>query len=268
MLPGAAFVNPGTPLREALTRAATLRAIEISTLGQDYRPLGLLVDERAIVNAITVLLATGGSTNHSIHWVAVARAAGIVIDWTDLSELSAITPLLVRMYPNGDADVNRFETAGGIGFVLRELLDAGLLHGAARTVFGDSLRDHARKPQMDGTGRLHWNDAPAASGEREVLRGAQDAFEPHGGLRLVQGNLGRALIKIAALKPEQRRIRAPRWCCTTSTRWRAATPTAPCRRISSRCCASRARTPTACPSCTASPRCWATCKTRAGAWRW
>ncbi|MHB1896704.1 MAG: phosphogluconate dehydratase [Metallibacterium sp.] len=209
MLPGAAFVNPGTPLREALTRAATLRAIEISTLGQDYRPLGLLVDERAIVNAITVLLATGGSTNHSIHWVAVARAAGIVLDWTDLSELSEITPLLVRMYPNGDADVNRFETAGGIGFVLRELLDAGLLHGAARTVFGDSLRDHARKPQLDNAGRLHWNDAPAASGEREVLRGAQDAFEPQGGLRLVQGNLGRALIKIAALKPEQRRIRAP-----------------------------------------------------------
>ncbi len=209
MLPGAAFVNPDTPLRAALTRAATLRAIEISTLGQDYRPLGLLVDERAIVNAIIVLLATGGSTNHSIHWVAVARAAGIVIDWTDLSELSEITPLLVRMYPNGDADVNRFETAGGIGFVLRELLDAGLLHDAARTVFGASLREHARKPYVDDGGRLHWADAPAASSDRDVLRGVAEAFEPHGGLRLVQGNLGRALIKIAALKPEQRRIHAP-----------------------------------------------------------
>ena len=209
MLPGAAFVNPGTPLREALTRAATLRAIEISTLGHDYRPLGELVDERAIVNALAVLLATGGSTNHSIHWVAVARAAGIVIDWTDLSELSEITPLLVRMYPNGDADVNRFETAGGIGFVLRELLDAGLLHDAARTVFGASLREHARKPYVDDGGRLHWADAPAASSDRDVLRGVAEAFEPHGGLRLVQGNLGRALIKIAALKPEQRRIHAP-----------------------------------------------------------
>ncbi len=209
MLPGAAFVNPGTPLREALTRAATLRAIEISTLGQDYRPLGLLVDERAIVNAIIVLLATGGSTNHSIHWVAVARAAGIVIDWDDIHDLSEITPLLVRMYPNGDADVNRFETAGGIGFVIRELLDAGLLHADARTVFGASLREHARKPYVDDGGRLHWADAPAASSDRDVLRSVAEAFEPHGGLRLVQGNLGRALVKIAALKPEQRRIRAP-----------------------------------------------------------
>ena len=209
MLPGAAFVNPGTPLREALTRAATLRAVEISTLGQDYRPLGLLVDERAIVNAIIVLLATGGSTNHSIHWVAVARAAGIVIDWDDIHDLSEITPLLVRMYPNGDADVNRFDAAGGIGFVIRELLDAGLLHEDVRTVFGAGLRDYTRKPKLDGAGRLHWAAGVAASSERDVLRGARDAFEPHGGLRLVQGNLGRALVKIAALKPELRRIEAP-----------------------------------------------------------
>ncbi|MBW8074366.1 phosphogluconate dehydratase [Metallibacterium scheffleri] len=209
MLPGAAFVNPGTPLREALTRAATLRAVEISTLGNDYCPLGQLVDERAIVNALVVLLATGGSTNHSIHWVAVARAAGIVIDWDDIHDLSEITPLLVRMYPNGDADVNRFETAGGIGFVIRELLDAGLLHEDVRTVFGAGLRNYTRKPKLDGAGRLHWAEGLAASGERDVLRGARDAFEPHGGLRLVQGNLGRALVKIAALKPELRRIEAP-----------------------------------------------------------
>ncbi len=209
MLPGAAFVNPGTPLREALTRAATLRAIEISTLGNDYCPLGRLVDERAIVNALVVLLATGGSTNHSIHWVAVARAAGIVIDWNDIHDLSEITPLLVRMYPNGDADVNRFETAGGIGFVIRELLDAGLLHENVRTVFGAGLRDYTRKPRLDGAGRLHWAEGVAASGERDVLRGTRDAFEPHGGLRLVQGNLGRALVKIAALKSELRRIEAP-----------------------------------------------------------
>ncbi len=209
MLPGAAFVNPGTPLREALTRAATLRAIEISTLGNDYCPLGRLVDERAIVNALVVLLATGGSTNHSIHWVAVARAAGIVIDWNDIHDLSEITPLLVRMYPNGDADVNRFETAGGIGFVIRELLDAGLLHENVRTVFGAGLRDYTRKPRLDGAGRLHWAEGVAASGERDVLRGTRDAFEPHGGLRLVQGNLGRALVKIAALKSGLRRIEAP-----------------------------------------------------------
>ncbi len=207
MLPGAAFVNPATPLRAALTRAATLRAIEISTLGSDCRPLGELVDERAIVNALAVLLATGGSTNHSIHWVAVARAAGIIMNWTDLSELSALIPLLVRMYPNGDADVNRFASAGGIGFVLRELLDAGLLHGDARGVQG-TLQEHARVPQLDGHGSLHWGAAAASSSDGEVLRGVADAFEPHGGLRLVQGNLGRALVKIAALKPEQRRIRA------------------------------------------------------------
>ncbi len=209
MLPGAAFVNPGTPLREALTRAATLRAIEISTLGNDYRPLGQLVDERAIVNALVVLLATGGSTNHSIHWVAVARAAGIVIDWDDIHDLSEITPLLARMYPNGDADVNRFEAAGGIGFVIRELLDAGLLHEDVRTVFGAGLRDYTRKPGLDGAGRLGWTEGAATSGENDVLRGTRDAFEPHGGLRLVQGNLGRALVKIAALKPELRRIEAP-----------------------------------------------------------
>ena len=209
LLPGAAFVNPGTPLRAALTRAATLRAIAIGTLGDDCRPLGTLVDERAIVNALAVLLATGGSTNHSIHWVAVARAAGIVIDWDDLHELSGIVPLLVRMYPNGDADVNRFDAAGGIGFVIRELLDAGLLHEDVRTVFGESLRDYTRRPALDGQGRLHWGEPVAASGDAAVLRGVGDAFEPHGGLRRVQGNLGRALVKIAALKPEQRRIRAP-----------------------------------------------------------
>lgn len=209
LLPGSAFVNPGTRLRDALTRAATLRALEISTLGGDCRPLGELVDERAIVNALAVLLATGGSTNHSIHWVAVARAAGIVIDWDDIHELSDTVPLLVRMYPNGDADVNRFDAAGGIGLVIRELLDAGLLHADVRTIFGDHLRDYTRRPMLDATERLSWHESPATSLDNEVLRGVEHAFEPHGGLRRVQGNLGRALVKISALKPEQRRIRAP-----------------------------------------------------------
>jgi len=209
-LPGSSFIAPDTPLREALTLAAVERAAALTDLGADYRPIGQLVDERAIVNAIVVLLATGGSTNHTIHWVAVARAAGMVIDWTDFDELAAITPLLAHIYPNGKADVNQFEAAGGLPLVMRELLDAGLLHadlpGIAEGRSGMRAWTHA--PWLD-QGQLAWRPAPAHSGDDSVVRPAANPFDPHGGLRLLTGNLGRALIKVSALKPELRRITAP-----------------------------------------------------------
>lgn len=208
-LPGASFVNPGTPLRDALTRAAAQGVLGCTALGSDYRPIGRLVDERAIVNALVMLLATGGSTNHTIHWVAVARAAGIAIDWNDFDALGKSVPLLARVYPNGRADVNQFQAAGGIGFVMRELLDAGLLHGDVSTLApaGD-LRAYTREPALR-EGTLQYFEAPAASGDETIVRPAARPFEAHGGLRLLTGNLGRSLIKLSAVAPEYRRVLAP-----------------------------------------------------------
>jgi phosphogluconate dehydratase len=207
-LPGASFVNPGTPLREALTRAAVERALRCTALGADYRPIGRLVDERAIVNAIVALAATGGSTNHTIHWVAVARAAGIVLAWEDIDEIAQAVPLLARVYPNGEADVNRFAAAGGVPFVFRELLDAGLMHADIPTLVPGGMRAYADEPRLDGES-LAYAPAAATSADTAVVRGVADPFETHGGLRLVQGNLGRAVFKLSALKPEHRRIEAP-----------------------------------------------------------
>lgn len=207
-LPGASFVNPGTRLREALTDAAVERALRITALGADYRPFGRLIDERAIVNAIVALMATGGSTNHTIHWVAVARAAGIVLTWDDIDLLSGIVPLLARVYPNGDADVNRFQAAGGTAFVFRELMDAGLMHDDLETVLPGGMRAWCDEPRLDG-GALAWSPTIETSGDEQVLRPASAPFEAHGGLRLLRGNLGRALIKTSAVKPEYRRIDAP-----------------------------------------------------------
>ncbi len=209
-LPGASFVNPGTPLREALTRAATQQAIALTALGKDYRPIGHLVDERAIVNAIVMLLATGGSTNHTIHWVAVARAAGIRINWDDFSDIGAAVPLLTHIYPNGEADVNHFNAAGGVAFVIRELLDAGLMHEDIGTVApgGLGLRAYTREPRWRD-GALHYEAGASRSGDESVVRPVTRPFEAHGGLRLLTGNLGRALIKVSAVKPEYRRIEAP-----------------------------------------------------------
>ncbi len=196
-VPGAAFVHPHDGRREGLTRAAvrTLLGITAHASPSRFTPIGRLVDERVIVNAMVALLATGGSTNHLIHWVAVARAAGIVIDWTDFSELSAVVPLLARVYPNGVADVNHFQAAGGPGFVIRELLDAGLMHGDVATVTGGGLRD------VDGL--------PEHSGDESVLRPAAAPFSPSGGLRLLQGNLGRAVIKVSAVPEERHIVQAP-----------------------------------------------------------
>ena len=207
-MPGSAFVPPGTALRDALTVAATERALQATAPGGDYTPLAHTLDEKAIVNAMVGLAATGGSTNHAIHLVAIARAAGLVIDWDDLDELSRATPLLARIYPNGSADVNHFHAAGGLGFVIRELLDAGLLHEDIRCVHGGSLRDQAREPWLDGT-TLRWRDPPARSLDDSVLRGMDAPFDHEGGLRRLQGNLGRAVVKISAVAPQFRAIAAP-----------------------------------------------------------
>jgi phosphogluconate dehydratase len=207
-IPGAAFVNPGTKLRQELTRAAVHRLAEIGWDGNDYRPLGACVDEKSIVNAAVGLLATGGSTNHAIHLPAIARAAGILIDWEDLDRLSSAVPLIARVYPNGAGDVNHFQAAGGMAFTIRTLLDAGLLHGDILTVAGASLEDYAREPALEED-RLVWRDAPDAPLDTNMLRPAGDPFQPDGGMRLVEGNLGRGIIKTSAVDPSRRTIEAP-----------------------------------------------------------
>jgi len=207
-LPGSAFVNPGTTLRDALTVAAAEQALKVTALGPDWRPIGHTVDEKAIVNAMVGLAATGGSTNHVIHLMAMARAAGLRITWDDLDELSRATPLMARVYPNGSADVNHFHAAGGLGFVIRELIDAGLLHGDLKCVHGGDLRQQSLEPHLEGT-RLTWREPPRASGDLNVLRPVAEPFDAEGGLRLVTGRLGRAVVKISAVAPEHRRITAP-----------------------------------------------------------
>ncbi len=206
-VPGAAFVNPGTGLRTAMNRAAMHRLAKIALNQPDERPLGICVDERAIVNAIVGLLATGGSTNHAIHLPAIARAAGILIDWQDFDELSAAVPLLARVYPGGAADVNQFHAAGGMAFTIRTLIDAGLLHGDISTVGGDSLADYARDPALDGES-LVWRDV-LESRDEAILRGANNPFRADGGMRLVKGNLGRAIFKTSAVDEERWTIEAP-----------------------------------------------------------
>ncbi|VTU45910.1 Phosphogluconate dehydratase (plasmid) [Variovorax sp. SRS16] len=209
-LPGAAFVNPGTPLRDTLTAAAAHRAVEITAAGGEYTPVGRVVDERAIANAIVGLLATGGSTNHTIHLVAIARAAGIRINWDDFRDLSKAVPLLARVYPNGKADVNQFHAAGGMGYVIGELLDAGLLHGDTLTVAGaGGLARYRRQPALDDGGRLAWRDTPRASADAAILAPVSTPFSADGGLKLLTGNLGRAIIKTSAVKPEHRVVQAP-----------------------------------------------------------
>ncbi|MDB5909877.1 MAG: phosphogluconate dehydratase [Massilia sp.] len=207
-LPGAAFITPGTELRDALTAAAAQRAVALSQQGGNYTPVGHVVDEKAIVNAVVGLLATGGSTNHTLHLVAIAKAAGIVIDWDDFNELSAVVPMLTRIYPNGDADINHFNAAGGPGFVIRELLDIGLLHDDVTTILGKGLRAHCAEPFLDGE-QLVWKPAVAQSADTEVLRPASAPFARDGGMILVKGNLGRAVMKISAVKEQHRIIEAP-----------------------------------------------------------
>ncbi|MGO4811214.1 phosphogluconate dehydratase [Cupriavidus sp. 2MCAB6] len=207
-MPGAAFVHPDSGLRDALTAAAAQRALALTARGADYLPLARIVDERAVINAVVGLLATGGSTNHTIHLVAMARAAGIIIDWDDFDRLSRITPLLARVYPNGAADVNHFHAAGGVAYVIRQLLDAGLLHEDVETVAGHGLARYTQEPVMiDGV--LQWRDGAATSGDATVLATAAEPFSAEGGLRLLQGNLGRGMIKVSAVAPEHRVVEAP-----------------------------------------------------------
>jgi phosphogluconate dehydratase len=207
-LPGSAFVSPNTPLRDALTAFAAKRAAQITALGEDYRPLARVVDERAMVNAVVGLLATGGSTNHTLHLIAIARAAGLILDWEDFDQLSQVVPLLARIYPNGAADVNHFHAAGGMGFLVRELLDAGLMHADVRTNVGEGLRSYAQEPWLSPQG-LAWRDAPTVSGDTSVLRPVSDPFSKDGGMKLLRGNLGRAVIKISAVAAAHRIVEAP-----------------------------------------------------------
>ena len=207
-VPGAAFVHPHAGLREALTREAVRHAVAIRARGDRFTPIGRLVDERVIVNAMVALLATGGSTNHLIHWVAVARAAGILIDWTDFADLSAATPLLSRVYPNGSADVNQFQAAGGPGFVLRELMHSGGLHTEVATVSGRGYAAYAEVPKLDGT-TLSWSTLPAEPGDSSIVRTATQPFSASGGLKLLQGNLGRSVIKTSAVPDDRHCVEAP-----------------------------------------------------------
>jgi phosphogluconate dehydratase len=207
--PGASFVNPGTPLRDALTREAAKQALAITALGNAYTPVGRMIDERSIVNGIVGLHATGGSTNPTIHLIAIAAAAGIRLTWQDISDLSEATPLLARVYPNGLADVNHFHAAGGLGFLIRELLDAGLLHEDVQTVWGEGLRPYTVEAKLAEDGSVMRQPAPATSGDEKVLAPFQQAFQPSGGLKVLTGNLGHAIIKTSAVKPERRVIEAP-----------------------------------------------------------
>ncbi|TGX56202.1 phosphogluconate dehydratase [Sphingomonas gei] len=207
-IPGAAFANPQTKLRQELTRAAVHRLSDIGWAGNDYRPIGHVVDEKAIVNAAIALLATGGSTNHLIHVPAFARAAGIVIDWDDFDRLSRAVPLLTRVYPNGSADVNGFEDAGGPSFVIRELLKGGLMHGDTLTIAKEGMAAYGRKPGVEGDA-LVWHDHPEKSGDETIVRTVDTPFSPEGGFRILKGNLGRACIKVSAVEPDRWTIEAP-----------------------------------------------------------
>ncbi|MBU6393966.1 MAG: phosphogluconate dehydratase [Sphingomonadales bacterium] len=207
-MPGASFVQPGTKLRQELTRAAVHRVSQITWDGDDYRPLGHCVDEKAIVNAIVGLLATGGSTNHVIHLPAIARAAGVQIDWDDMDELSRAVPLIASIYPNGSGDVNGFADAGGMPFVIRELVEAGLAHGDILTVYGTSLLEGAQQPVLEGDA-LRWDPAPRESLNPAMLRPVAEPFQNEGGLRLLQGNLGRGTIKVSAVDRSRWTIEAP-----------------------------------------------------------
>jgi phosphogluconate dehydratase len=208
-LPGSSFVNPYTPLRDELTKAAAKQVLKFTALGEDFRPIGHVIDEKAIVNAIIGLLATGGSTNLTLHLVAVARAAGIIINWDDFDQLSKVIPLLTRIYPNGPADVNHFQAAGGMGVLIAELLSNGLLHEDILTIAdGRGLKNYTREPRLDG-GKLIWKPCPEASLDAEVLGSAAKPFDTTGGLHVMHGNLGRGISKVSAVAKEHRIVEAP-----------------------------------------------------------
>ena len=207
-IPGSAFVHPHSDLRNAYNIVATEQAISISRKGTDIRPIGKIIDERSFVNAIVGLHATGGSTNHTLHLPAMAAAAGIKLLWEDFSDLSEVTPLLARVYPNGNADVNQFHAAGGMSFVIGELLDAGLLDGTARTVWGDNLFDYISEPTLKNS-KLIWNKSRSKSFDSNILKSTKDPHQKNGGLKMLKGNIGRGVIKISAVNIDQQKIKAP-----------------------------------------------------------
>ena len=208
-IPGSSFINPNTPLRDAMTKEAAKRALEITACGNNYTPVGAMLDERSFVNGIVGLNATGGSTNHTIHLIAMAAAAGIKLTWQDISDISATVPLLARVYPNGLADVNHFHAAGGMGYLIRELLDAGLLHEDVRTVWGETLRDYTIEPALNADGTIARTPAPALSADAKVLAKAEAPFQPDGGIKVLSGNIGSAIIKVSAVTPDRHVIEAP-----------------------------------------------------------
>jgi phosphogluconate dehydratase len=208
-LPGSTFVNPNTPLRDAITRESARRALSITALGNDYQPIGRIYDEKAVVNGVVGLLATGGSTNHTMHLIAMAAAAGIALTWEDLAELSKVVPLMARVYPNGKADVNHFNAAGGMGFLIRELLGAGLLHEDVQTIMGTGLSGYTKEARLGTDGELVYADAAAKSHDEGVLRGARAPFQPTGGLNMLKGNLGLAVIKTSSIPADRHVIEAP-----------------------------------------------------------
>jgi phosphogluconate dehydratase len=210
-LPGAAFVHPNTPLRDALTAAAPKRAVETGGATNEYTPMSAVVDEKSIVNALAGLMATGGSTNHTLHLIAMARAAGITLTWEDFDDLSRVTPLIARVYPNGSEDVNAFHAAGGMAFVVRQLLDAGLAHADVVTVAGEGLRLYQREPFLQD-GALVWRDGAAKSLAPDILRPADDPFDAEGGIRMLKGPLGRAVIKVSAVERGRQVVEAPALC--------------------------------------------------------
>ncbi|TPV60987.1 phosphogluconate dehydratase [Aestuariibacter sp. GS-14] len=207
-LPGSSFVNPGTALRDELTRAASRQVTRLTDLGDNYTPIGHIIDEKAVVNGIVALLATGGSTNHTMHLIAVARAAGIIVNWDDFSELSNAVPLLTRIYPNGSADINHFVAAGGMALLFKELLDNGLIHNDVKTICGDGLEQYTKEPVLDN-GELVWRDGPVKSHDKQVFASVSEPFKPDGGLSVLSGNLGRAVIKTSALRSPHCHIKAP-----------------------------------------------------------
>ncbi|WP_445427412.1 phosphogluconate dehydratase [Alishewanella sp. HL-SH05] len=207
-LPGSSFVNPNTPLRDELTKAAARQVTRLTALGNDYLPIGKLVDAKAIVNGIVGLLATGGSTNHTMHLIAVARSAGFIVNWDDFAELSDATPLLTRIYPNGQADINHFQYAGGMAYLISTLLDAGLLHEDVQTIAGPGLRRYTQVPVLQD-GKLVWVDGPEQSSDDDVLTSVDKPFKAHGGLQVLSGNVGRSVMKTSSLRPGTEIVKAP-----------------------------------------------------------
>jgi len=207
-MPGAAFIHPGTPLRDAVTKATVKRAADISAIGDNCIRVGEVIDEKSVVNAIVGLMATGGSTNHALHIPAIARAAGIIVNWDDFDAIAKVTPLLTRIYPNGSADVNHFHLAGGMGRLIAELLDAGLLHDDVTTIMGQGLRAHTQEPFLQDE-KINWRDAPAKSLNDEIISTVSQPFNKDGGLSVLAGPLGRGVIKTSAVKAQHHTVKAP-----------------------------------------------------------